>query len=134
MDLCTGGELFDQICEVGAFFEDDAQRIISVICSAVSYLHRNGIVHRDIKPENILLSTPLAEGATSANVVLADFGISKIIDVDFDGGRGRMLQTQIGSPGYMAPEVIRGEKYGSAVDMWAIGVLTYLLYVRAKLL
>lgn len=174
MDLCTGGELFDLICELGSFYEDDAQRIIHVLLEAVSHLHDNGIVHRDLKPENILIRQPVeiavppdptdvangsrdngtifssgygaANGTSSSSngapngqqqqhpppkfspkrdIVLADFGISRMIEPHSSDA----LKTRIGSPGYMAPEVIKGEKYGSAVDIWAIGVITYLLWV-----
>jgi serine/threonine protein kinase len=138
MDLCTGGELFDLICELGAFYEDDAQRIISVLLDAVAHLHENGIVHRDIKPENILIRTPVdidhlagengngngtEKFVPKRDIVLADFGISKVLRPESK----ELLRTRIGSPGYMAPEVIKGEPYGSAVDVWAIGVIAYLL-------
>ncbi|KAJ3052362.1 hypothetical protein HK097_006457 [Rhizophlyctis rosea] len=119
MDLCTGGELFDRICEKGSFYEDDAAQIVRVVVDAVAYLHEQNIVHRDIKPENLLFKTK----ESLSELVIADFGLSKIMDPEkFDG-----LMTTCGTPGYMAPEVIRKAGHGKSVDLWSIGVLAYFL-------
>jgi len=118
MDLCTGGELFDRIYNRGHYYEADAADIIRTVCSAVAYLHDKNIVHRDIKAENMLfLSTE-----ENAPLLIADFGLSKIIDNQIN-----VLMTTCGTPGYMAPEVIRRTGHGKPVDMWSIGVLTYFL-------
>lgn len=95
MDLCTGGELFDRICEIGHFYEKDAAKIIHTVLIAVKYLHGLNVVHRDIKPENLLYK----ERATNSDLLIADFGLSKYIDTDHD----QMLKTTCGTPGYMAP-------------------------------
>merc|ERR1711879_310061 len=87
------------------------------IVSAVKYLHERGIAHRDLKPTNLLLKN--SEDLT--NVKIADFGLSKIM------GDNTMMQTACGTPIYVAPEVLSGEAYEKEVDMWSIGVITYIL-------
>ncbi|KAJ3026637.1 UNVERIFIED_CONTAM: hypothetical protein HDU68_005309 [Siphonaria sp. JEL0065] len=118
MDLCTGGELFDRIVERGSFFEEDAAEIIRTVLEAVAYLHSQNIVHRDLKPENLLF-----RAKDSNDLVIADFGLSKISD----GEALNNLKTLCGTPGYMAPEVILKTGHGKSVDLWSIGVMTYFL-------
>jgi len=117
MELVTGGELFDRIVEKGSYSEDDAKELVRKIVNAVEYLHSKGIAHRDLKPENLLVKS--LENDTE--VKIADFGLSKIIDQE------KMMQTACGTPGYVAPEVLQAEGYGEEVDMWSIGVITYIL-------
>jgi len=117
MELVTGGKLFDRIVEKGSYSEDDAKELVRKIVSAVEYLHSKGIAHRDLKPENLLVKS--LENDTE--VKIADFGLSKIIDQE------KMMQTACGTPGYVAPEVLQAEGYGDEVDMWSIGVITYIL-------
>eukprot|EP01088_Endostelium_zonatum_P006526 TRINITY_DN18661_c0_g1_i1.p1 TRINITY_DN18661_c0_g1~~TRINITY_DN18661_c0_g1_i1.p1 ORF type:complete len:306 (-),score=75.46 TRINITY_DN18661_c0_g1_i1:126-1043(-) len=117
MELVTGGELFDRIVEKGSYSEDDAKDLVRKIVSAVEYLHSKGIAHRDLKPENLLVKSLDQD----TEVKIADFGLSKIIDQD------KMMQTACGTPGYVAPEVLQAEGYGDEVDMWSIGVITYIL-------
>ena len=78
-------------------------------------MHKQNIIHRDLKPENILIESDKI-------VKLADFGFA-VLNKGGEGGQTRVL----GSPLYMAPEIIRGESYGSAVDIWAVGVITCIL-------
>ncbi|TIB68646.1 DNA repair helicase rad25 [Wallemia mellicola] len=120
MDLCTGGELFDEICQRGHFFEKDAKDIIAVIADSVSYLHSTGIVHRDLKPENLLFRN---DKATPNDLCVADFGLSKIIE----SGKFTQLYQICGTVGYMAPEVFMRVGHGFPVDIWAIGVITFFL-------
>jgi len=117
MELVTGGELFDKIVEKGSYTEAEASTLVRKIVSAVSYLHNIDIVHRDLKPENLLLK----RADDDLEVALADFGLSKIV------GAQMMMQTACGTPSYVAPEVLNASGYGKEVDMWSIGVITYIL-------
>jgi len=116
-ELASGGELFNRICEQGKFTERDAAIIISTTVASVAFLHSKGIVHRDIKPENLLF---IDEGMDK--LVLVDFGISKVIE-----GPSELLTTVCGSPGYTAPEILKGKSYSKPVDLWSIGIITYIL-------
>jgi len=115
MELVTGGELFDQIVSRGTYSERDAANVIRQILEAVEYMHRNGIAHRDLKPENLLCSGPSNE-----LIKVTDFGLSK------DFGKAS-LKTSCGTPDYVAPEVLKGSQYDNSVDIWSIGVITYIL-------
>ncbi|XP_040277550.1 calcium/calmodulin-dependent protein kinase type IV isoform X1 [Bufo bufo] len=117
LELVTGGELFDRIVEKGYYSERDAADAVKQILEAVAYLHENGIVHRDLKPENLLYATP----APDAPLKIADFGLSKIVDDQV------AMKTVCGTPGYCAPEILRGCAYGPQVDMWSVGIITYIL-------
>jgi len=117
MELVTGGELFDKIVEKGSYTEAEASQLVKKIVSAVDYLHGIDIVHRDLKPENLLLKS----ADNDLEVALADFGLSKIV------GQQMMMQTACGTPSYVAPEVLNASGYGKEVDMWSIGVITYIL-------
>jgi len=117
MELVTGGELFDKIVEKGSYTESEASQLVRKIVSAVDYLHNLGIVHRDLKPENLLLK----RADNDLEIAIADFGLSKIV------GQQMMMQTACGTPSYVAPEVLNASGYGKEVDMWSIGVITYIL-------
>lgn len=120
LDYMAGGELFDIIAEAGSFSEQQAAQVTRDVIKGVQYLHMVAIVHRDIKPENVLCVSkkwPL-------QVKLADFGLA---DFSVDGEISEQQQTMIGTPGYVAPEVVKREKYGAPVDMWAVGVLLYIM-------
>ncbi|XP_070146569.1 calcium/calmodulin-dependent protein kinase type 1B isoform X1 [Ovis canadensis] len=116
MELVTGGELFDRIMERGSYTEKDASHLVAQVLGAVSYLHSLGIVHRDLKPENLLYATPFED----SKIMVSDFGLSKI-------QAGNMLGTACGTPGYVAPELLEQKPYGKAVDVWALGVISYIL-------
>ncbi|XP_044620070.2 calcium/calmodulin-dependent protein kinase type 1B isoform X1 [Equus asinus] len=116
MELVTGGELFDRITERGSYTEKDASHLVGQVLGAVSYLHSLGIVHRDLKPENLLYATPFED----SKIMVSDFGLSKI-------QAGNMLGTACGTPGYVAPELLEQKPYGKAVDVWALGVISYIL-------
>ena len=116
MDLVTGGELFDSIVERGNYTERDASELVKQILDAVGYIHNMGIIHRDLKPENLLYYS----SDRDSKIMLTDFGLAKIEDND-------RTSTACGTPGYVAPEVLRLEPYGKPVDCWAIGVITYIL-------
>lgn len=117
----TGGELFDKIIdntsESGCLPECHAAKIIKTLLEAVQYLHRRNIVHRDIKPENVLFEST-EEGSS---VKLIDFGLSRT-----HGERDGAMRNRVGTPYYMSPGVLRG-KYDKSCDIWAVGVLSYIL-------
>jgi len=117
LEFASGGELFDAIVNRGNYTEVDAARLIKQILSAMAYVHSHGIAHRDLKPENLLLAN---EPGQSDLIKIADFGLSK----DFGA---EQMATSCGTPDYVAPEVLGGEVYDSAVDIWSIGVITYVL-------
>eukprot|EP01128_Nolandella_sp_AFSM9_P012850 TRINITY_DN9689_c0_g1_i1.p1 TRINITY_DN9689_c0_g1~~TRINITY_DN9689_c0_g1_i1.p1 ORF type:complete len:382 (+),score=129.78 TRINITY_DN9689_c0_g1_i1:58-1146(+) len=117
MELINGSELFDRIVDKGYYSEANTTHLVKQILSAVQYLHDIGIAHRDLKPENLLCSGTGDE----ESVKIADFGLSKM----FDGNE--MLMTSCGTPGYVAPEVLMCESYDKSVDMWGIGIITYIL-------
>ncbi|KAI2613979.1 calcium/calmodulin-dependent protein kinase 1 [Hypoxylon fragiforme] len=116
--LATGGELFDRICEQGKFTEKDASQTIKQVLDAVNFLHHRNVVHRDLKPENLLYLSKAAD----SDLVLADFGIAKMLDT-----KDEVLTTMAGSFGYAAPEVMLKKGHGKPVDMWSLGVITYTL-------
>jgi len=117
LEFASGGELFDAIVNKGSYSESDAVRIIKQILEAILYVHNHGIAHRDLKPENLLLTH---NDSGEEIIKIADFGLSK------DFGQ-EQLQTSCGTPDYVAPEVLMGEPYDMAVDIWSIGVISYVL-------
>ncbi|GAB4830867.1 Calcium-dependent protein kinase 15 [Ancistrocladus abbreviatus] len=116
MELCTGGELFDQITARGHYSERDAARIIMQIVMAVHVCHFMGVLHRDIKPENFLFSSK-DEGAM---LKATDFGLSLFIE------EGKLYRDVVGSEYYIAPEVLRAS-YGKEIDVWSAGVILFIL-------
>lgn len=118
MELCTGGELFDRIIEVGQFTERDAAITVQQMLSAVFYMHKRQVCHRDLKPENFLF---LTKGPIASNLLkIIDFGLSKCFDHDVP------MNTKAGTPYYVAPQVLSG-KYDSSCDLWSCGVIMYTM-------
>lgn len=115
MELVVGGELFEQVCEQKYFYEKEASPLICQILQGLIYLHDRGIAHRDIKPENLLFADK-----SKKTIKIADFGEAKTF---YDN----QLSTYCGTPDYMCPEIIKSEVYGKEVDMWALGVTTFVL-------
>jgi calcium/calmodulin-dependent protein kinase I len=118
MELMTGGEMFDRIVEKLHYDEATARRDLTQIAEALKYCHDNKIVHRDLKPENLLYAN-----ATETSIVkIADFGLAQVVaDEPF-------MKTACGTPGYVAPEVLQERpEYDAKVDVWALGVITYIL-------
>ncbi|XP_010693518.2 calcium-dependent protein kinase 10 isoform X2 [Beta vulgaris subsp. vulgaris] len=116
MELCAGGELFHRLEKQGRYCESQAKVIFRHLMQVVLYCHDNGVVHRDLKPENVLLATK----SSSSPIKLADFGLATYIKP------GESLHGTVGSPFYIAPEVLSGG-YTQAADVWSAGVILYIL-------
>lgn len=115
MELCQGGELFDHIVEAQHFTERKAAQIFRKMVEVVNHCHELGVMHRDLKPENFLL-TSKAEG----DLKLTDFGLGVFFK------HGERFRDLVGSPYYVAPEVLR-KNYSHQADMWSLGVILYIL-------
>jgi serine/threonine protein kinase len=116
LEQCNGGELFDHVVDKGTLSEEEASSIIRSITSAVCHMHSIDIIHRDLKPENLLLTSP----GKDAEVKLIDFGLAKIMQDD-------VARSFLGTRGYLAPEMLRRDAYDKSVDMWALGVIAFVL-------
>jgi serine/threonine protein kinase len=122
MEFLPGGDLFSLLQKCGAIDEGSARIYIAQIVSALQYLHANGIIHRDLKPDNILV-------AANGHLKLTDFGLSYLGVVD------RGLQTEspgvaeansiVGTPDYLAPEVVLSEPHTYSADYWSLGAILY---------
>jgi len=121
MELVTGGELFDKIVHKKTFHESEARVVIKKVLEVLQFCHSKGVVHRDLKPENILLATP----DENAPIKIADFGLSKIYDPDVQ--KEQSLKTMCGTPGYVAPEILKKRGYSVGVDIWSTGIILYIL-------
>ncbi|KAL0037492.1 hypothetical protein WJX79_010861 [Trebouxia sp. C0005] len=119
MDLCTGGELFDQIAKKKHFSEQEAAELMRCLMEFLAYMHSKGLTHRDLKPENILLSSC----ENDAIMKIIDFGTS---DFCADGQR---LFHKIGTPLYVAPEVLGKSGHQCSCDIWSAGVIMHILLV-----
>ena len=118
MEYCAGGDLFSYIEKRGFRLpETRAAEIIHKLSTAVFFLHEYGVVHRDLKPENILMT----DNSSNADIRLVDFGLGKII------GPGEMCTDPFGTFSYVAPEVLKEKPYSFKVDLFAIGIISYLL-------
>jgi calcium-dependent protein kinase len=117
-DLCEGGELFDQIVNNGGLKEAQARMIIKRMLSVIQYCHDMGIMHRDLKPENILLEKNLSPDT----IKIIDFGGAKL----FDASQEKFQVEKIGTPYYIAPEVL-DKNYNQKCDVWSIGVISFML-------
>ncbi|KAK5841178.1 calcium-dependent protein kinase 24 [Gossypium arboreum] len=116
MELCRGGELFDRIVAKGHYTERAAAKVIKTILEIVKVCHEHGVIHRDLKPENFLL----ADESETAPIKVIDFGLSIFYEP------GERFSDIVGSPYYMAPEVLR-RNYGKEIDIWSTGVILYIL-------
>ena len=115
-ELCTGGELFEQIVARERYTEADAQQVVKALASALAYCHSNKIVHRDLKPENILL----VDKDDNSSVKIADFGYAREFETE-------NLHSHVGTFAYCAPEILQHKPYDMAVDMWSFGIITFVL-------
>lgn len=116
MELCEGGELFDRIVAKGHYTERAAANVTKTILDVCKVCHEYGVIHRDLKPENFLFT----DGSESASLKSIDFGLSTFYV------EGERFSEIVGSPYYMAPEVLR-RNYGPEIDVWSTGVILYIL-------
>lgn len=116
--LINGGELFDEIAKRKHMSEMDAAFVIKQILSAIAYCHSKNVVHRDLKPENVLITSIQEDG--KVNVKIVDFGAALFMSSEIK------LKETMGTPYYIAPEVIKGN-YTEKCDVWSIGVILYIL-------
>ncbi|XP_029313681.1 serine/threonine-protein kinase H1-like [Cottoperca gobio] len=129
LELATGGELLDRVVSRGHFTERDATRALQMVLAGVGYLHNLGITHRDLKPENLLYYHP----GVDSRLLVTDFGLATFggagseVSGDHTGADSWSLRTTCGTPEYMAPEVLLRKPYSCAVDMWALGVIAYIV-------
>ncbi|KAM3597688.1 uncharacterized protein V6R79_008050 [Siganus canaliculatus] len=119
LECAAGGEIFDQCVADNdeAFTEKDVIRLARQILTGVAFLHRNNVVHLDLKPQNILLTSAKPLG----DIRIVDFGLSRRMDDITE------VREILGTPEYVAPEILSYEPISTATDMWSIGVLTYVM-------
>uniref|UniRef100_A0A1B0GI90 non-specific serine/threonine protein kinase n=2 Tax=Lutzomyia longipalpis TaxID=7200 RepID=A0A1B0GI90_LUTLO len=117
LELVEGGDLFDAITQVTRFSEDQSRIMIKHLASAMAYLHSLGIVHRDIKPENLLVK--LDGNGMVTELKLGDFGLACEVT--------EPLLAVCGTPTYVAPEILMETGYGLKIDVWAAGIILYIL-------
>lgn len=119
LEYAAGGEIFNQCVaeREEAFKEKDVQRLMRQILKGVSFLHRHNVVHLDLKPQNILLTSDRPLG----DIKIVDFGLSRIVN------NNEELREIMGTPEYVAPEILSYEPISTATDMWSIGVLAYVM-------
>jgi serine/threonine protein kinase len=115
LENVAGGELFNQLMDRGFYTEADAAPLARQMFSALAHIHGQGFAHRDIKPENLLFSDD-----TYSQLKIVDFGEAK-------STKKGPLNDYVGTPDYMAPEVVRGSAYTCKVDCWSSGVVVYIL-------
>ncbi|CAI5990377.1 unnamed protein product [Closterium sp. NIES-64] len=116
MELCTGGELFERIIKKGHYSERQAAELTRTIAKVIEACHSLGVIHRDLKPENFLF----ANKSETADLKATDFGLSYFFKP------GEYLSDVVGSPYYVAPEVLR-RRYNEKADVWSMGVIIYIL-------
>lgn len=121
LELCEGGELYDRVQQKQFYPEQEARVLVRNFLEAVSYIHSKGVMHRDLKPENILL----ASKHSNVEIKISDFGLAKH-SRDYPRRLPRS-HSICGSDFYLAPEVIKQEEYGREIDIWSVGVVTYVL-------
>ncbi|XP_057680773.1 serine/threonine-protein kinase 17A [Corythoichthys intestinalis] len=120
LEFAAGGEIFNQCVsdqEDEAFSEIDVKRLMRQILQGVSFLHQRSVVHLDLKPQNILLTSTSPLG----DIKIVDFGLSRIVS------NHQELREIMGTPEYVAPEILNYEPISTATDMWSVGVLTYVM-------
>lgn len=116
MEMMLGGELFDYVVDKGTLSESEASSLVRKITSAVAHMHSRDVIHRDLKPENLLLTTK----DERAEIQLIDFGLAKVMEDD-------VARSFLGTRGYLAPEMLQRNSYDKSIDIWALGVIVFVL-------
>ena len=124
LELATGGDLFDRIQKKGYFQEERGKIVIRMVLSGLAYLHNLGITHRDLKLENLLYKSP----GNNSKIMISDFGLAHVRASKTDENG---MSTTCGTAEYLAPEMLEGEIYTQLIDMWAMGVITYVVLCGA---
>jgi len=117
LELLEGDQLFESIVEKKRYTELEAANIIRQVTRACEYMHERCIIHRDLKPENLVYLDK-----KNTQICITDFGLAKLVQ-----SKDGLMETTCGTPGYVAPEILRKKKYDSKVDLWSIGVILYIL-------
>jgi serine/threonine-protein kinase ULK/ATG1 len=117
MELCPGGDLMRVIRTHGAQSEGQTRNYLLQLARGLRYLRDHNLVHRDLKPQNLLLSSSQPD----AVLKIADFGFARYMQ------QADMAETLCGSPLYMAPEILRFQKYDAKADLWSVGTIIYEL-------
>ena len=117
-ELCSGGELFQEIVDKGPFNESYSAYVMFQILSAINYCHNMKVIHRDLKPENILIVD--RDKNNYPRIKICDFGTSKMFE------KGAVQKKLVGSSYYIAPEVLK-KRYDEKCDIWSCGVILYIL-------
>ncbi|XP_077410684.1 serine/threonine-protein kinase H1-like isoform X2 [Vanacampus margaritifer] len=136
LELATGGDLLDRVLSRGHYTERDAAQALRMVLAGVGYLHSLAITHRDLKPENLLYYHP----GVDSRLLVTDFGLATFGGAETSGRNPSAqsgdingtsstwsLRTTCGTPEYMAPELVLRKPYSCAVDMWAVGVIAYII-------
>ncbi|CAB9515348.1 MAP kinase-activated protein kinase 2 (Fragment) [Seminavis robusta] len=118
-DLAEGGDLFDRLIRRQHYTEEFARDLVKVLLQTLKVVHGRKIVHRDLKPGNLLL----ASGSNDCDILLADFGFARHLPTDGDG----YCRTRLGTPMYVAPEIVLQKPYNCQIDMWSCGCIIYML-------
>ncbi|XP_072970664.1 phosphoenolpyruvate carboxylase kinase 1-like [Typha angustifolia] len=116
IDLCPGGDLFDRISGSAPLPEPEAAAVTAALVEAIAACHRRGVAHRDVKPDNVLFDL-------KGRLRLSDFGSAEWFGED----GGEEMRGLVGTPYYVAPEVVAGKHYGEKVDVWSAGVILYMM-------
>ncbi|KAM3720546.1 Serine/threonine-protein kinase [Dirofilaria immitis] len=118
MEMASGGEMYNRVVAKGRYSEGEARQALRMLLNGLAYLHSIRVTHRDLKPENLLYS----DTTPDARLLITDFGLAYQAQTSEE----KMTET-CGTPEYIAPEVLLRSAYTEKVDMWAVGVIAYIL-------